>query len=95
MALLKYFKVCKQSGDRQPTGISYALDDNSPLSKEVPSSAIAAANLSVTRMMKIRQRKQETGKPCGEYRVYIGKETAEIVKKNGPGLVPLLGITRR
>ena len=71
MVLLKYFKVCKQSGD---TGISYLPDDNGPLAKEVPSSAIAAANSSV-------QRNQETGKPHSEYRVYTGKEKAEIVKR--------------
>jgi len=58
MALLKYVKVCKQSSDRQPTGISYLPHGKGPLSKEVPSFAIAAANLSVTRMMEICQRKQ-------------------------------------
>ena len=76
MALLNYFKVCKQSGDRQPTGISYLPDDNGPLSKEVLSSAIAAANSSVTRMMEICQWKQ-----AGEYQVFTGKEKAEVAKK--------------
>ena len=31
--------------------------------------------------MEIRQWKQKTGKPHGEYQVYTGKEKAEIVKR--------------
>ena len=31
--------------------------------------------------MEIRQQKQENGKPHGEYRVYSGKEKAEIAKR--------------
>ena len=44
----------------------------------MPSSAIVAANLCITKAMEIRQ---ESGKSHGEYRVYSGKEKAEIAKR--------------
>ena len=75
MALLKYFKVSKRSDN------TYLPDVNGPLAKEMPSSAIAAANSSIARAMEIREQKQDTGKPRGEYRVYSGKEKAEIAKR--------------
>ena len=47
----------------------------------MPSSAIATANSSIARAMEIHQQKQDTGKPRGEFRVYSGKENAEIAKR--------------
>ena len=47
MTLLKYFKVSKRSD------ITYLPDFNGPLAKEMPSSAIAAANSSIARAMEI------------------------------------------
>ena len=64
MALLKYFKVSKRSDN------TYLLDINGPLTKEIPSSVIVAANSSIARAMEIHQQKQDIGKPCGEYWVY-------------------------
>ena len=73
MALLKYFKVSKT--ERQ-----YLF--NGPLAKEMPSSAIAAANSSIAKVMEIHQQKQDTtGKLRGEYRVNSGNEKAEIAKR--------------
>ena len=46
----------------------------------MPISAVAAANSRIAKAMEIRQQKQESGKPRGEYRVYSGKEKAEIAK---------------
>ena len=51
------------------------------MAKEMPSSANAAANSSIARAMEIREQKQDTGKPHGEYQVYSGKEKAEIAKR--------------
>ena len=47
----------------------------------MPSSAIAAAISRITKVMEIGQQKQESGKPRGEYRMYSGKEKAEIAKR--------------
>ena len=60
---------------------TYLPDVNDLLAKEMPSSVIATANSSIARMMEICLQKQDTGKPCGEYRVYSGKEKAEIAKR--------------
>ena len=73
MALLKYFKVSKRSDD------IYLPDVNGLLAN--PSSAIVTANSSIARVMEIHQQKQDTSKPRGEYRVYSGKEKAEIAKR--------------
>ena len=55
---------------------------NGPLAKEMPSSAIAAANSSIAKAMEIHQQKQDTtGKLRGEHRVNSGKEKAEIAKR--------------
>jgi len=68
MTLRKYFMVSKQSGDNGTSeSISYLPDTNGPRASKMLSSAIAAANSSVTRMTEIRQRKQETGKPHSAY----------------------------
>ena len=76
MALLKYFKVSKRSDN------IYLPDVNGLLAKEMPSSVIAAANSSIARAMEIREQKQDTGKPRGEYRVYSGKEKPEIAESS-------------
>ena len=47
MVLHKYFKVSKQNDN------TYLPDVNGPLAKEMPSSAITAANSSITRVMEI------------------------------------------
>jgi len=42
---------------------------------------LAAANSCTAKAMEMRQQKQESGKPRGEYWVYSGKEKAEIAKR--------------
>ena len=56
MELFKYFKVSKRSDN------TYLPDVNGLLAKEMPSSAITAANSSIARAMEISEQKQDTGK---------------------------------